>query len=74
MLRARIYRTAEKRILEQAPLVPLYHPIDALATQSYVHGLEPGPLGISVLDLERLVKIGEIRTGREPDGMAFSKR
>ena len=29
---------------------------------------------ISVLDLERLVKIGEIRAGREPDGMAFSNR
>lgn len=54
MKRARIYRDVERRILEQAPLVPLYHPIDALATQSYVHGLEPGPLGISVLELEKV--------------------
>jgi len=54
MTRARIYRDVEKRILDQAPLVPLYHPIDALATQSYVHGLEPGPLGISVLDLQKV--------------------
>lgn len=54
MTRARIYRTIEKRILEQAPLIPLYHPVDTLATRGYVHGLEPGPLGISLLDLEKV--------------------
>jgi ABC-type transport system substrate-binding protein len=54
LTRARIYRTIEKRVLDQSPLVPLYHQVDALATKSYVHGLEPGPLGISVLDLERV--------------------
>ena len=61
--RARIYRAVEKRVLEQAPLVPLYHPVDALATKNYVHGLEPGPLGISVLDLEKvwLSRPGETR-------------
>src|SRR5262249_37597329 len=54
LTRAHIYRTVEKRILEQAPLVPLYHPIDTLAMKSYVHGLEPGPLGIPVLNLEKV--------------------
>jgi ABC-type transport system substrate-binding protein len=54
LTRAHLYRTIEKRVLDLAPLVPLYHPVDALATRSYVHGLEPGPLGISVLDLEKV--------------------
>ena len=52
--RAHIYREAEKRIVDLAPMVPLFHPVNALATQSHVRGVEPGPLGISVLDLEKV--------------------
>lgn len=52
--RAHLYREIEQRIIDQAPIVPLYHPVSALATHSHVHGLEPGPLGISVLDLEKV--------------------
>lgn len=52
--RARIYREAERRILSLAPLVPLFHNVGALAVHSEVHGLEPGPMGICGLDLERV--------------------
>jgi ABC-type transport system substrate-binding protein len=52
--RARLYRDAEKRIVDLAPVIPLFHPVSALATRSNVRGVEPGPLGISVLDLENV--------------------
>jgi ABC-type transport system substrate-binding protein len=52
--RARIYREAESRILSLAPVVPLHHSIGALAVQAGVHGLEPGPMGLCGLDLERV--------------------
>jgi ABC-type transport system substrate-binding protein len=52
--RARIYREVEKRILEQAPLVPLYHTIAQLAVRRNVHGFEPTPLGLACSNLERV--------------------
>ena len=52
--RARIYRDVERRILELAPVVPLYHTVGALACRRGTHGLEPGPLGLASLDLENV--------------------
>lgn len=52
--RARIYREAERRILSLAPIVPLHHTVGALAIQPAVHGLEPGPMGLCGVDLERV--------------------
>ncbi len=52
--RARIYREAERRILSLAPIVPLHHSVGALAIRPAVHGLEPGPMGLCGVDLERV--------------------
>jgi ABC-type transport system substrate-binding protein len=52
--RARVYRDVERRILELAPVVPLYHTVGALACRRGAHGLEPGPLGLASLDLENV--------------------
>jgi ABC-type transport system substrate-binding protein len=54
IVRAKFYREAEKRILEQVPMVPLYHTRGTLALRHYVRGFEPGPLGIANVDLERV--------------------
>ena len=54
IVRAKIYREAEKRIVEQVPLVPLYHTRGTLAMRPHVRGFEPGPLGIANVDLERV--------------------
>ncbi len=50
--RTQIYRTLERRILSQAPVVPLYHTTGMISYRNEVRGLEPGPLGISTLALE----------------------
>ncbi len=52
--RSQIYRSLERRILSQAPVVPLYHTSGLLSHRKEVHGLEPGPLGVSYLSLEKV--------------------
>jgi ABC-type transport system substrate-binding protein len=52
--RVDLYRRAERRILEQAPLVPLYHSSGLLAVNDRVHGFEPGPMGLSAIDFRRV--------------------
>ncbi len=52
--RARIYGELERRILEQAPLVPLFHGVGVIAHRANVHGLKPGPLGLAALNFERV--------------------
>ena len=52
--RARIYRELERQVLEQAPLVPLYHTMGIVAVQSDVKGLTPTPLGLAKVDLEKV--------------------
>ncbi len=52
--RARIYRQLEQRILEQAPVVPLYHTVGILALRKGIHGFQPGPLGLASMNLERV--------------------
>jgi oligopeptide transport system substrate-binding protein len=52
--RVHLYREAERRILQLAPLVPLYHSSGLLATHRRVRGFEPGPMGLSAMDLRRV--------------------
>jgi ABC-type oligopeptide transport system substrate-binding subunit len=52
--RVRLYREAERRILELAPLIPLYHSSGLLATHRRVHDFDPGPMGLSAIDLRRV--------------------
>jgi peptide/nickel transport system substrate-binding protein/oligopeptide transport system substrate-binding protein len=51
------YRLIEKRVLDQAPLIPLYHDVVLYAYNSRVRGIEFGPYGISVLPFS-LIWIG----------------
>ena len=60
VVRARIYRRIENRILQQAPLVPLYHPITHLAVRADVLDFAPGPLGVSSVNFGR-VRIARAR-------------
>jgi ABC-type transport system substrate-binding protein len=54
VLRARIYREAERRILSLAPIVPLHYTVGILAVRRGVHGLEPGPMGLCAVDFEHV--------------------
>lgn len=54
VVRSGTYRRAEQRILDLAPLVPLYHPVGNLALRTNVHGLDPGPLGLYAVDLAKV--------------------
>ena len=54
MKRSQLYRSLERRILSQAPVVPLYHTTGVLFHRQEVHGLDPGPLGISTFPLEKV--------------------
>lgn len=48
------YRAIERRVLEQAPLIPLYHEIVLYACNPRVRGIEFGPYGISMLPFARI--------------------
>lgn len=50
--RARIYREIERQVLEEAPMVPLYHTMGIVAVRKDVMGLTPTPLGLAKVDLE----------------------
>ncbi len=52
--RARIYRDMEERILAEAPIVPLYYNVRALALSRAVRDLESGPLGLSATNFRRV--------------------
>ena len=52
--RSQIYRSLERRILSQAPVVPLYHTSGLISHRNEVHGLAPGPLGVANLSLENV--------------------
>lgn len=47
--RLALYREAERRILADAPLIPLYHDVEYMLVKPYVRGLELTPMGL--LDL-----------------------
>jgi ABC-type transport system substrate-binding protein len=52
--RARIYRDLERRILADAPVIPLYHTVGIVAMREEVQGLKPGPMGMAKIELEKV--------------------
>lgn len=54
--RYELYREAERRILADAPLIPLYHDVEYLLVKPYVRGLELTPMGILDLATVELVR------------------
>jgi peptide/nickel transport system substrate-binding protein/oligopeptide transport system substrate-binding protein len=52
--RLHVYHEAERFILNDAPLVPLYHPLSAIAVQQNVRGLNVTPMGVGNLALEKV--------------------
>jgi len=52
--RAKIYRALEERIVAEAPIIPLYHNLRALAVRRAVRDLEPTPLGLSAVDFRKV--------------------
>jgi len=52
--RARIYRELERQVLDQAPLIPLYHTVGVVAVRQGVQGFRPTPLGVAKVDLEKV--------------------
>jgi oligopeptide transport system substrate-binding protein len=52
--RSRAFRAVERRVLESAPLIPLFHTATFVGLRSDVRGLVMNPLGISTLAMERL--------------------
>jgi ABC-type transport system substrate-binding protein len=52
--RANIYRNLERRVLSDAPLVPLYHTVGIVAMRNNVRGFRPGPMGMAKVDLEKV--------------------
>lgn len=54
--RHELYREAERRILADAPVVPLYHGVEHVLIKPYVRGLEVTPMGILDLASVELVR------------------
>jgi len=59
------YRAVETRVVQAAPLVPLFHSSTFVGLREEVSGLEVNPLGISTLAMEKL-RIGKSVRTREP--------
>lgn len=54
--RWKLYQQAEQRILEDAPVIPVYHDVDHLLIKPYVKGLVLTPMGIQDLSTVELVR------------------
>ncbi len=52
--RLELYREAERRILREAPLIPLFNVMTLYAFQPYVHGVEMSPFGICSVPMEKI--------------------
>jgi ABC-type transport system substrate-binding protein len=63
--RMNAYRKVEARVVQDAPLVPLFHSSTFVGLREEVSGLEVNPLGISTLAMEKL-RIGKPIDKREP--------
>ncbi|MEZ4654444.1 MAG: hypothetical protein R3E12_12855 [Candidatus Eisenbacteria bacterium] len=48
------YREIEQRVLDQAPLLPLYHEIVLYAWNPRLRGIEFGPYGMSMVPFSRI--------------------
>ncbi len=49
-----LYRKIERMILEDAPIVPLFHPMSALAVQASIRGMQVTPMGVGNIAMERI--------------------
>jgi ABC-type transport system substrate-binding protein len=52
--RLALYREAEKIILEDAAMIPMFNVLALYVLQPYVHGVELSPFGISSIPMERI--------------------
>jgi len=50
----RLYREVERLLLDEAPVVPLFHPLQALAVQDRVRGVNMTPMGIGNIAMEEV--------------------
>jgi peptide/nickel transport system substrate-binding protein/oligopeptide transport system substrate-binding protein len=49
-----VYREVERIILADAPVVPLFHPLSAVAVKKGVHGVAVTPMGVGNLAMENV--------------------
>ncbi|MFQ5600580.1 MAG: ABC transporter substrate-binding protein [Candidatus Krumholzibacteriia bacterium] len=63
--RMAVYREAERIILQDAPIVPLFHPLSAIAIQDAVRGVHLTPMGIGDIAMEDIWLLTERQT---PEG------
>lgn len=54
--RLRMYQEIESEVVQQAPIIPLFHDVDYTLVRPYVKGLVQSPLGITFLKNVRLEK------------------
>ncbi len=52
--RLQVYREAEQMIVEDAPMVPLFHTLTILASRDQVQGLDLTPMGIGNLNFRKI--------------------
>lgn len=59
-----LYRDAERLVLDDAPIVALYHPVALIAVQDHIGGVAVTPLGIGNLPMEMFWMSQPIRAAR----------
>lgn len=52
--RLSVYRRAERLVLGDAPIIPLFHPLSAIAVQNRIRGLQVTSMGVGNLALEKV--------------------
>jgi ABC-type transport system substrate-binding protein len=60
-----VYREAERFILEDSPVVPLFHPLSAVAVRRGVHGVAVTPMGVGNIAMEDVWVARGVATERE---------
>jgi ABC-type oligopeptide transport system substrate-binding subunit len=51
-----LYQEIEQQILQDAPIIPIYHDVEHMLIKPYVRGLEVTPMGILDLSTVELVR------------------
>jgi ABC-type transport system substrate-binding protein len=77
--RLEIYRDAERRILSDASVIPLFHPVSAIAVRADVRGLHMTAMGVGSLALEKVWlapvdSVGQLAAERGTAGGAAENR